>query len=188
MSPAGRSVGLRTEPARPLRTHCESRERSGSWTGWQGPLTRMQLMSVACVRRKSFRNESVPNGRPKPTRTSPRKRQRAMTAEPAGVQMGPRVPGEVTSASVFVQIGDVDVEAGRLYSHRRRVTESASFAYADGYIANPIAYPLDPSLPLVSGLQQTSDRQRIFGAFSDSCPDRWGQRLIERAERRRAAS
>ena len=107
-----------------------------------------------------------------------------MASESGGV----RIPGDVTSASVFVQIGNADVEAGRLYSHRRRGSESASFAYADSYLANPGAYPLDPALPLLSGLQQTPDRQRIFGAFSDSCPDRWGQRLIERAERRRAAS
>jgi serine/threonine-protein kinase HipA len=109
-------------------------------------------------------------------------------AKTDGSPTAPRVPGEVSSVSVFVQIGEADVEAGRLYSHRRRGTESASFAYADRYLANPAAYPLDPALPLLSGLQQTPDRQRIFGAFSDSCPDRWGQRLIERAERHRAAS
>ena len=46
--------------------------------------------------------------------------------------------------------------------------------------------PLDPSLPLVAGTLQTPARQPIFGAFADSCPDRWGQRLIERYETTRA--
>ena len=34
-----------------------------------------------------------------------------MASESGGV----RIPGDVTSASVFVQIGNADVEAGRLY-------------------------------------------------------------------------
>ena len=40
-------------------------------------------------------------------------------------------------------------------------------------------------LPLVAGPQQTPADRAIFGAFSDSAPDRWGRRLIGRAERRR---
>ena len=78
------------------------------------------------------------------------------------------------------------VTAGRLYSHRHCGTESASFAYEPGYLSNPCAYALDPALPLLLGTQQAPLGQSIFGAFSDSCPDRWGRRLIERAERRRA--
>ena len=56
-----------------------------------------------------------------------------MAAEAGGV----RLPGEATSASVFVQIGGADVEAGKLYSHRRRGTESASFAYAEELSGQP---------------------------------------------------
>jgi len=85
-----------------------------------------------------------------------------------------------------VEIEGQTVAAGRLYSHRRRGAESASFAYETSYLADARAYELDPALPLVSGTQQTSLGRSIFGAFSDSCPDRWGRRLIERAERRRS--
>lgn len=90
------------------------------------------------------------------------------------------------SAQVWVDIDEVAIVAGQLYSHRSRGTESATFTYDQGYLADPRAYALDPALPLLSGTQQSPLNQKIFGAFSDSCPDRWGQRLIQRSERRRA--
>lgn len=87
---------------------------------------------------------------------------------------------------VFVQIGGTDLLAGGLWSHRRRNRESATFSYAPEYLAHPAAFELDPSLPLRDGLQQTPAGHEIFGAFGDCAPDRWGRKLIGRAERRRA--
>lgn len=84
---------------------------------------------------------------------------------------------------VFVQIGGADVWAGRLWSHQRRGAESATFAYAEEYLARPDAYALDPALPLNTGQQQTRLGQELFGAFTDCAPDRWGRRLINRALR-----
>jgi serine/threonine-protein kinase HipA len=75
--------------------------------------------------------------------------------------------------------------AGRLWAHRRGATESATFAYVDTYLGRPGAYEIDPALPLVAGPQQTSSGRAIFGAFADCAPDRWGRRLILRAERER---
>ncbi len=86
---------------------------------------------------------------------------------------------------VVVQIDGEDILAGRLWAHRRRGTESASFAYAADYLARPHAYELDPTLSLVAGQQQTTVGRAIFGAFSDCAPDRWGRRLIGRTERQR---
>jgi serine/threonine-protein kinase HipA len=86
---------------------------------------------------------------------------------------------------VIVRMGGEDVLAGRLWSHRRSGGESATFLYDDEYLLRPSAYELDPSLPLVAGQQQTPAGRPIFGAFSDCAPDRWGRRLIARAERRR---
>jgi len=83
-------------------------------------------------------------------------------------------------AEVWVSLGGEDVPAGRFWAHRRRGVESATFAYADAYLANPAAYPLDPALPLVSGQLQTPQNRKIFGAFSDCSPDRWGKMLIRR--------
>jgi serine/threonine-protein kinase HipA len=83
---------------------------------------------------------------------------------------------------VVVQVGSADVLAGRLWAHRRRNTQSATFAYDASYLAFPSAYELDPGLPLVAGQQQTAAGRALFGAFSDGAPDRWGRRLINRAE------
>jgi serine/threonine-protein kinase HipA len=88
--------------------------------------------------------------------------------------------------SVFVAVGDENVLAGRMYSHRRRGVESTSFVYDDRFLANPHAYALDPALPLVTGTLQTPAGHALFGAFADSLPDRWGRMLIHSAERARA--
>jgi serine/threonine-protein kinase HipA len=93
------------------------------------------------------------------------------------------VTGDV---SVYVAVGERNLLAGRLYHHHRHGVESASFVYDDRYLADPEAYALDPALPLVRGTLQTSVGQALFGAFSDSAPDRWGRTLIKRAEMRRA--
>jgi serine/threonine-protein kinase HipA len=87
---------------------------------------------------------------------------------------------------VHVTFGTETMRAGQLYPHRHRGTESASFTYEDTYLASSKAYPLDPALPLVSGVLQTRDNQKIFGAFADCAPDRWGRNLIQRAEQSRA--
>ena len=91
------------------------------------------------------------------------------------------------SSDVLVYVGgDRDVLAGRLHSHRRRGTESASFIYDDRYLGDPEAYSLDPALPLARGTLQTPTVRALSGAFADSCPDRWGRTLIKRAEQLRA--
>lgn len=89
------------------------------------------------------------------------------------------------AVEVVVRIGGEDVLAGRLWSHRRRGEESATFAYDDAYLSRSDAYELDPVLSLVEGQQQTPAGRAMFGAFSDCAPDRWGRRLIVRAERGR---
>lgn len=81
---------------------------------------------------------------------------------------------------VFVQLAGEDVLAGRLWAHRRQNIESATFVYAADYLAGKGSYPLDPALPLVSGQIQTPENRKIFGAFSDCSPDRWGRTLIRR--------
>jgi len=87
---------------------------------------------------------------------------------------------------VYVELGGDDVLAGQLFSHRRRGSESASFRYDNGYLARPDAYALDPQLTLVSGTQQTEVGLKLFRAFADSAPDRWGRNLFLRRERLRA--
>jgi serine/threonine-protein kinase HipA len=88
----------------------------------------------------------------------------------------------VTDIQVYVVIDGEDVSAGTLYAHRRRGSESASFAYDSTYLAHPGAYALDPLLPLTRGTHQTRAGQALFGAFSDCAPDRWGRTLVKRRE------
>jgi serine/threonine-protein kinase HipA len=90
----------------------------------------------------------------------------------------------VSAVEVWVSIGGVDVRAGTLYPHRRRggSAESASFTYVDEYIANARAYSLEPGLPLESGAHQSTMGHRMFGAFGDCAPDRWGRTLVKRRE------
>jgi len=88
--------------------------------------------------------------------------------------------------AVYVAVSERNLLAGRLYPHRRRGVESASFVYDGRYLADPEAYALDPALPMVSGALQTPVGRALFGAFSDCAPDRWGRTLIRRAEIARA--
>lgn len=83
---------------------------------------------------------------------------------------------------VFVQLAGKDVAAGDLWMHRAGRSESATFAYRTGFLSLPEAYELDPELSLQTGQFQTPVGRAVFGAFSDTTPDRWGRRLIQRAE------
>lgn len=79
------------------------------------------------------------------------------------------------------------VPVGRLFIHRGRGRESATFRYDDGWLAAPGAYAIDPQLPLGSGAFHTGPDHDMFRALADSAPDRWGIQLALRDERRRAA-
>ncbi|HTC60827.1 MAG TPA: HipA domain-containing protein [Solirubrobacteraceae bacterium] len=86
------------------------------------------------------------------------------------------------SVEVVVQLAGEDVAAGRMWTHRRRGAQSATFTYFDNYLQSPDAYALDPALQLYSGQQQTPEGRALFGAFSDAAPDGWGRRLLRRSE------
>lgn len=81
---------------------------------------------------------------------------------------------------VVVELSGGDVLAGRLWAHRHQNVESATFAYAAEYLGTAGSYPLEPALPLVSGQLQTPGDRKLFGAFSDCSPDRWGRMLVRR--------
>jgi serine/threonine-protein kinase HipA len=89
---------------------------------------------------------------------------------------------------VFLEIDREEVHVGDLWSHRPRGIESATFSYSSSYLSHPAAYELEPALPLVEGQQQTAAGRKMFGAFADSEPDRWGRTLVDRAERHFAAA
>ncbi len=58
--------------------------------------------------------------------------------------------------------------------------DGVRFTYAKEWLKNPIAFQLDPTLTLDSGDFYPVNSN--FGVFIDSCPDRWGQVLMQRHE------
>lgn len=75
---------------------------------------------------------------------------------------------------------------GVLRTRAARGKESASFEYRDAWLKDPLAFGLEPALTKSPGPYHTGEGRFIFGAFGDSAPDRWGRRLIQRDEQRRA--
>jgi serine/threonine-protein kinase HipA len=90
-------------------------------------------------------------------------------------------------AEVTVEIGGQEIIAGTLWIHERH-GHSATFRYADSYLASPDAYDLDPALPRSSGVFRAPAGKAMFSAFADSAPDRWGKNLMRRQERERAGA
>lgn len=72
---------------------------------------------------------------------------------------------------------------GILYINSIRGTEAFSFEYNSEWLNKHKSsqFMLDPNLDFYDGRQYTNN-QELFGIFSDSCPDRWGQVLMKRRE------
>ena len=60
--------------------------------------------------------------------------------------------------------------------------EVFAFEYTKEWLESEFAYMLDPDLQLYSGRYFPKDDKPNFGAFLDSCPDRWGRVLMDRRE------
>ncbi|SJM69117.1 type II toxin-antitoxin system HipA family toxin [Gulosibacter sp. 10] len=93
--------------------------------------------------------------------------------------------------TVTLQLPDLREVAVGVISEQRvppRRSPVMTFIYSDEYLADPSAYPLSPDLPLTGGLHTPPVHTDVFLAFRDVQPDRWGRRLIESIERRKARS
>ena len=75
---------------------------------------------------------------------------------------------------------------GRCRYIAKRGSQSSVFEYADEWLDYQSAFSLDPAnLPLEKRPFHTSSgKSALPGALRDTAPDRWGQRLIERAFRK----
>ena len=87
---------------------------------------------------------------------------------------------------VFIDVAGSARIVGRLWAHRDRAGERASFEFDPAWLADPLHYALGPALPAAAGAFHTARGRALFGALGDSAPDRWGRRLITRNEARRA--
>ncbi len=74
---------------------------------------------------------------------------------------------------------------GTIFVSQNRGKEFYSFEYQDTWLQN-YNMVLDPDLQLYRGRHYLNDDKNIFGVFADSCPDRWGRRLMNRREELKA--
>jgi serine/threonine-protein kinase HipA len=83
-----------------------------------------------------------------------------------------------------VCLGEDAVEVGTLAFEAKGARRSASFIYADSWLANPDRFALSPDLPLVNGYQYRANKDpnqsAFFGCFADAEPDGWGRMVIRR--------
>lgn len=75
---------------------------------------------------------------------------------------------------------------GLLRCNATRGSESILFEYHERWLDHPVSFPLEPGLPLQSGIFAPPAGQSIFGSIGDSSPDSWGRRLLQRAEHHQA--
>ena len=74
-----------------------------------------------------------------------------------------------------------DAPIGTLYCDTLSGKEVISFEFYNSWLNTHPHLNLDPTLPPVPYRSYSSDKM-LFGAFQDSCPDRWGRKLIDRRE------
>ena len=74
---------------------------------------------------------------------------------------------------------------GIVHVTRTKGREFYSFEYDEKWLAKE-SMLLDPDLQWYRGRQYIADDKQIFGMLSDSSPDRWGRRLMNRREEIRA--
>ncbi|WP_368660883.1 type II toxin-antitoxin system HipA family toxin [Rothia sp. (in: high G+C Gram-positive bacteria)] len=82
--------------------------------------------------------------------------------------------------SITCTLNHEDVPVGDLFVNFSR----GIFHYNPSYLQNPAAFALAPSLPLILGAQPLDG----LGGLSDSAPDRWGRKLLQRAAGRTSLS
>lgn len=90
------------------------------------------------------------------------------------------------TAYVYIDTDGVPRLVGRLYVTAHRGRETATFQYDEAWIASADSFALEPALSVSRAPHYAGEDRRMFGALGDSAPDRWGQTLLRRVERRQA--
>jgi serine/threonine-protein kinase HipA len=85
---------------------------------------------------------------------------------------------------VYMELQGANCLVGTLWTRQKGGRESATFEYSRTWLDNPANFALEPALPLGAGPYHTPQGVPLFGALSDSAPDRWGRVLMRRADRR----
>ncbi len=90
------------------------------------------------------------------------------------------------TALVYVDTDGTPRLVGRLFVTANRGRETATFLYDEEWINGAESFALAPALAVSPAAYYAGEDRRMFGAIGDSAPDRWGQTLLRRAERRQA--
>lgn len=77
---------------------------------------------------------------------------------------------------------DCDLTARRRLGTLHHDREQVRFVYEKSWIAEPLAFAIDPQLTLDAAPFYPRPDAGSFGIFLDSSPDRWGQTLMKRRE------
>ena len=84
---------------------------------------------------------------------------------------------------IYLPQAIVPVVAGRFDIEKTAVGTIGHFTYGQSYLARTEAIPLDPVvLPLARGVTELSALSGFPGCVLDSCPDRWGMKVIDRLD------
>ncbi|WP_082779974.1 HipA N-terminal domain-containing protein [Gluconobacter albidus] len=87
---------------------------------------------------------------------------------------------------VLLDLEERQYPVGLLRCSSIRGSESVLFEYDERWLDHPARFPLEPGLPLQSGIFASPSGQNVFGSIGDSSPDSWGRRLLQRAEHHQA--
>ena len=99
--------------------------------------------------------------------------------------MGPQRQSRIMAQSTYVFIHlPAKVQptvAGRFDREPGVTPHVGKFVYAESYLANDAAVPLDPiALPLREQIFATTLSSGFFGVFRDAIPDDWGRHVALR--------
>ncbi|MGH7531659.1 MAG: type II toxin-antitoxin system HipA family toxin [Gemmatimonadales bacterium] len=89
-------------------------------------------------------------------------------------------------AVIHIDLQGTTHRIGTLRAVASRQGERAGFEYDPAWLASPHRFALEPALRLTAGTNYPPNDRALFGAFSDSAPDRWGRTLMQRGERQAA--
>jgi serine/threonine-protein kinase HipA len=93
----------------------------------------------------------------------------------------------MTDVEIHIDLAGETRALGLLRRHPARRAETVTFEYNATWLRDPRRFSIEPALGLTRGPFAPARGQPMFGAIGDSAPDTWGRRLMQRAERRRAA-
>jgi serine/threonine-protein kinase HipA len=83
-----------------------------------------------------------------------------------------------------MDIQGTPIPVGTLWARSSGNRQSATFEYHRDWLQHSDRFAIEPALTVDAGPHHTAGNTPLFGALSDSAPDRWGRMLMRRAERR----